>query len=67
MNSMTHIEVKKGLYRNKPTADQIGETKEFQIWVTNLNGELITFNIPHKEAVDFGYEQPAQLLIRWIV
>ena len=64
---MNNIEIKKGLYKNKPTADQIGETKEFQIWVTTLNGELVTFNIPHKEADGFGFQQPAQLLIRWIV
>lgn len=66
-------EIKKALYKEKPTAVRFGETNE-ESFISNVimyKAQLedigkIYFYVPKSEAVNFKDEEPAQLLIRWI-
>ena len=61
-------EIKKMLYKEKPTAKRFQRLAKSITYVTNLsNGQSITFKVPKEESVDFDKEIPAQLLIRWMV
>jgi hypothetical protein len=65
-------EIKKALYKEKPVAKIIGkegiEPNINLTYKTRLgDGTKVLFKIPEKECVDFNKEEPAQLLIRWMV
>lgn len=62
-------EIKKALYKEKPTArvTNLDSTADRCEYRTDLaDGTEVVFDIPMKEALDFMDEEPAQLLIRWI-
>lgn len=62
---MTKTEIKKELYKQKPTANFLKNEDDAVYYTTLLNGLDITFKIPHQEAT-FDRQVPAQLLIRWL-
>jgi len=66
---MTKIEIKKELYKQKPTAEYNYERNAYKNYSCQIviNGieEVIEFEIPLSEC-DFGEVVPAQLLIRWL-
>jgi len=63
---MEITEIKKELYKQKPTAIRTNYQGEYVHYVTQLeNASIIEFEIPNQEAT-FGNEVPAQLLIRWL-
>lgn len=64
---MTSTEIKKELYKQKPTADFNYEQDGFKYYSTKIEGtnEVIRFKIPLKEC-EFSETVPAQLLIRWL-
>ena len=66
--AMDKNEIKKSLYKQKPTAYAYGiDAKDNCCYHTSLDdGTSITFTIPPNECEDFEDEMPAQLLIRWI-
>ena len=63
---MSRTEIKKELYKQKPTAVRTNYQGEYVRYVTQLNdASVVQFEIPNQEAT-FGNEVPAQLLIRWL-
>lgn len=74
---MEKNEIKKALYKQKPLAVKDFERGEFTSYSTEVvidgSEEIIQFKIPKEELLDgdgnhiFGEEEPAQLLIRWLV
>jgi hypothetical protein len=66
---MNANEIKKELYRNKPTAKFDYIRKGHVLYKTLLNEEEIYFNIPIEDIGDatFYYEMESHLLIRWLV
>ena len=64
---MNATEIKKELYKQKPTAVRTNYQGEYVHYVAQLqDASIIQFEIPNQEAT-FGNEVPAQLLIRWLV
>jgi len=64
---MNTTEIKKALYKQKPTAVRTNYQGGYVHYVTQLeDASIVNFEIPNQEA-GFGNEVPAQLLIRWIV
>lgn len=66
---MELTEIKKALYKEKPTAIKLAQVDNTSLYKTVLNnGETITFSVPHEEMGEnkFSDNEPAQLLIRWI-
>lgn len=60
-------EIKKLLYKEKPTAYLAGISHTHHIYTCDLQDKtIVRFEIPIEEA-DFEKEVPAQLLIRWMV
>lgn len=61
-------EIKKELYKQKPTAFFNFIRKGEAYYCTELNNENIWFKIPVNDMgdADFGSTMKAQLLIRWI-
>ena len=60
-------EIKKSLYKEKPSAIQISGDVEFKHYKSELkDGTLINFKIPQEESQDFTEIMDAQLLIRWL-
>ena len=60
-------DIKKELYRQKPTAIRTSFKGKYTHYVTRLsNNTIIEFHVPNNEAEKFKDEEPAQLLIRWI-
>lgn len=60
-------EIKKALYKEKPTAKKTSFIADYYNYVTQLeNGTIVEFNIPKKEGEHFEDNIPAQLLIRWL-
>lgn len=66
---MTTNEIKKDLYRNKPTAFLKNWDGNHMDYSTVLSsGESADFSIPKEEVEEsFLTEMPAQLLIRWLI
>lgn len=67
---MEITEIKKSLYKEKPIAIKLAEKDNISLYKTVLNnGETITFSVSHEEMGEnkFSDNEPAQLLIRWIV
>jgi len=67
---MNKTEIKKELYKQKPTADlnrTFHDAKEYtcQLLINN-SYEVVFFHIPLREC-DFAEVVPAQLLIRWMI
>jgi len=63
-------EIKKVLYKEKPTAVKTGVTATEPLKVTYLAATSLgqhMFLIPQEEALEFADELPAQLLIRWLI
>lgn len=70
-------EIKKSLYKEKPTAkemdvvstDNLTGTEPYSVYWATVNDTIVKFVIPHKEMGEnrFEKEVPAQLLIRWLV
>jgi len=67
---MNKNEIKKELYKQKPTADLNKEYDDYREYSCQLYFDgipkVIFFNVPIKEC-EFGEVVPAQLLIRWLV
>lgn len=63
---MTTTEIKKALYKDKPTANRLSTAGGFVWYEAKLDNKKVTFKIPEKEAAGFNQTEPAQLLIRWI-
>ena len=64
---MNTNEIKKKLYKQKPTAIRTNYQGDYAHYVAQLiDASIIQFQIPNQEAT-FGNEVPAQLLIRWMV
>lgn len=65
---MNLTEIKKELYRQKPTAFFNYIRKGVAYYHTELGGKNIWFEIPINDIgdADFGSTMSAQLLIRWI-
>lgn len=64
---MNTSEIKKAIYKQKPTAVRTNYRGKYVHYVAQLEDALIIqFEIPNQEAT-FGDEVPAQLLIRWLV
>lgn len=62
--------IKKKLYREKPIAHLDYETDTLRVYLTCLqDGQYIQFKVPLSEMGEnpFKEEEPAQLLIRWMV
>jgi hypothetical protein len=66
---MENLEIKKVLYKERPTANlkYIGGGSAW--YESNTSLGLVSFNIPISDMGDnkFNAVEPAQLLIRWIV
>lgn len=63
---MNKDDIKKLLYKQKPTADWKSNDSNFRYYQTNVTGYLVVFAIPNEEANGFEKQIPAQLLIRWL-
>lgn len=65
---MNKTEIKKALYREKPTAFYLKKSKEFAEYRAEISEpeDSVYFKIPLEEASNFDNEIPAQLLIRWL-
>ena len=65
---MNKIEIKKELYKQKPTAFFNFIRKGVAYYHTDLNGETIWFHVPVDDMgdADFGRSMDAKLLNRWI-
>lgn len=64
-------EVKKALYKEKPTATLIGKSRRGDTpsvtYKARLeSGQKVLFRIPMTESVGLRQKEPAQLLIRWL-
>lgn len=59
-------DIKKILYKEKPTAKLIGEVGGTKHYLAETSIGGIGFQIPFEEGKDFQEQEPAQLLIRWI-
>jgi len=67
---MNKNEIKKALYRQKPTAQLEMIRKEVAYYYTQLKeGDFIRFEIPVNDMgdADLFVEMDAKLLIRWVV
>lgn len=62
-------DIKKGLYKNKPTAKMNYIRLNSAYYSTILEGQEIVFKVPTEDMgdADFYSEMDAKLLIRWIV
>lgn len=64
-------DIKKYLYKNKPNAfiqtPFIKDGKLFKVYRAFVGKKVVEFNIPDEEAVNFSNNEPAQLLIRWLI
>ena len=65
---MDKNEIKKALYRQKPTAFFNYIRKGVAYYHTELDGENLRFEIPVDDMgdADFGSTMEAKLLIRWV-
>lgn len=65
---MTQTEVKKALYKEKPTADLIKIQSGSAFYEAKIEGGLVTFRVPVKEMGEtpFTSQMDAKLLIRWL-
>lgn len=65
---MVITDIKKELYRQKPTADMNNETSEGREYTCQIDVDgktrVVYFDVPINEC-EFGEVVPAQLLIRW--
>jgi hypothetical protein len=66
----TLTEIKKHLYKEKPTAYKFAVGTEFTTFDCTLQFLVskdiqVFFKIPNKDASGFNHSEPAQLLIRW--
>lgn len=64
---MTTNEIKKVLYKEKPLAEILYNEDNSVIYGCNTSLGRVIFCIPSFEAAQFNKEEPAQLLIRWLV
>ena len=66
---MTPTELKKYLYRNKPTARKVGGTPSVYLYHADVDQSYVVFRVPVAEMGENPFEDeiPAQLLIRWLV
>lgn len=72
---MDRNEVKKLLYKEKPTATLVKIKDGFFVYTAAIksNRQTVDFKVPVDETVNtegetiFGDTEPAQLLIRWLV
>lgn len=67
---MTNTEIKKALYKEKPTAQLEFIRKGVVYYYTQLlEGEIVRFQVPVDDMgdADFFIEMEAKLLNRWIV
>ena len=60
-------EIKKVLYKNKPIAIKLYNEDNKCIYACETPFGRVLFCIPISESSEFKSEEPAQLLIRWIV
>lgn len=66
---MTNTEIKKALYKQKPTAQLEKIKSGVAYYYTQIKeGDFIRFEIPCNDmgTADFYFEMDAKLLIRWI-
>ena len=63
---MNAIEIKKALYKEKPTAKRLEVVSGFVWYSTEIEVGKLAFKIPENEAINFSEYEPAQLLIRWL-
>ena len=68
---MTNNEIKKSLYRQKPTAYKLNEDVDNIYYSASIEngtqaGCKLKFIIPLEEGKGFNNEEPAHLLIRWM-
>jgi hypothetical protein len=61
-------EVKKKLYKEKPTAYRTFQDSNRQAYVAELSDGEVVFDIPISDAIGANLQDtmPSQLLIRWI-
>lgn len=60
-------DIKKILYKEKPTATRTGFKDGYAYYLTQIEDKKIfEFKIPIKEAEGFNESEPAKLLIRWL-
>lgn len=65
---MTKDEIKKALYKEKPTAKKGSKSSMYQYYDTKLStGMYVQFRVPLLEVGSLSDTEPAQLLIRWLV
>jgi len=63
---MSTTEIKKELYKQKPTAVRTNYQGDYAHYVAQLKeASIVQFEVPNQEAT-FGNKVPAQLLIRWL-
>lgn len=65
-------QIKKALYKEKPIASRLymiekGQSSGTVFYKTKSSLGKHLFSIPKNEAEDFGEQEPAQLLIRWLI
>ena len=67
-------EIKKALYKEKPVANKVADAMGYDLYVAVLStGENVEFKVPNNEIKDsegniiIKEQEPAQLLIRWLV
>lgn len=64
---MTNNEIKKALYKEKPMAEKLYNQDNSVIYGCDTSLGRVIFRIPENESAKFNQEEPAQLLIRWMV
>jgi hypothetical protein len=66
---MSNAEVKKYLYRNKPTAKVKSKMSTYYLYYADIDQHYVSFLVPIAEMGETPFEDelPAQLLIRWLV
>ena len=68
---MDKNEIKKELYKNKPTAYRFLKTDDLHIYQTLISNSRLQFNVPLSDMGTsihrFKDEMPAHELIRWLI
>lgn len=66
---MNNTEIKKYLYRVKPTAKAVAKLDKVYLYHADIDQHYVAFRVPIDEMGEnlFEDEIPAQLLIRWLV
>lgn len=64
---MNTNDIKKILYKEKPSAKLSFKSETAVVYQATTSVGTLLFEVPVSEAKNFNNDEPAQLLIRWLV